>query len=127
MVLKVGEELWHLHVYHNFLPDDSSLPRKKRKSWDVETRVCVHTGVCVWNQATEPRHCINGAIGSIFCSKKDPFCKSVGLKLALKDAMRTLPEPTRKAIWDALWLRMRRPKERPEKFRKRVGPTQKAA
>jgi len=130
MILKTGdpgrETVWHIHIHHEFLEDDSHEPRRKRKSWDVVSRALVHTGPCVLTYAT-PKYCVNGHAGEVYCSKKDSFVRSVGAKLALRAALEKLPRETREAIWQVYWLRVRRPKERHEKFRRRLEAISKAA
>uniref|UniRef100_A0A6M3IK71 Uncharacterized protein n=1 Tax=viral metagenome TaxID=1070528 RepID=A0A6M3IK71_9ZZZZ len=39
------------------------------------------------------------------CSVGDAFCKETGRKLALTRALRDLPKPVRKAIWEAYFQR----------------------
>lgn len=131
MILKIGEgeaqKQWHIHIHHEFLPDDSQLPRKKRRSWDVVTKALVHTGPCVAASGPQ-KYCVTGRPGEVRCSKKDNFVKCVGAKQALKQALSGLDKATREALWKAYWLLVKRPKERPEHFRRRVAPvTQKAS
>jgi hypothetical protein len=124
MLLEIGEgdkaQRWHIHIHHEVLEDDSALPRKKRRSWDVVTRALVHTGVCVVG-TSEPKHCVTGLKGEALCSKKDNFVKAVASRLALTRALQQMPREAREAIWEAYWLRVRRPKERSDKFQRRVG------
>lgn len=119
MILKVGEETWHLHIHHEFLGDDSLLPRKRRRSWDVVTKALVHSGICVM-AAGPQKYCVNGLSGEARCSKKDNFVRAVGAKEALRLALYKLPREVREAIWQAYWQRVRRPKERSEKFKRRI-------
>lgn len=39
-------------------------------------------------------------VGQSICHPKDQFCKAIGRKVALADAIRGLSKETRKTIWD---------------------------
>jgi hypothetical protein len=127
MILQLGDQKWHLHFHTTLAETDEERaahePPLPPLRWDWITTCYVHTGVCVLT-FSEPKYCINGAVGEAKCSKKDNYLKSQGAKMALAKALSKLtgvPKSTRKAIWDAYWARVRRPKERPDKFRKRIG------
>jgi hypothetical protein len=129
MLLEIGEgdhrQKWHLH-FHTTLAESDEVRAAKNLPpllWAEETTCYVHTGVCVLSYAT-PKYCVNGQAGLARTSKKDQFLKSQGAKLALARALKkmpSVPKSIRKAIWDAYWAKVRRPKEKPDKFRKRIG------
>ena len=120
MVLRIGEQKWHLHFHIEDEPGDS------KALWYVVVKCLVHTGPCILTHA-EPRHCINGLHGEARCSRKDNFVRAVGNRLALTRAIETLPISTREALWAAYWQVARRPKETSAHFRLRTGRTQNAA
>lgn len=129
MVLKVGEEKWHLHFHtQNTSEMDETREEHGQKPllWQLVTTCLVHTGQCIMTVAPD-KYCVNGHVGVSNCSKKDHFVKRVGHRLALTRAIEKFPEATRRAIWQAYWLKVRRPKEKSDKFRKRVEAAQKAA
>lgn len=128
-MLEIGEgehkQKWHLHFHTTLAETDEERALRKLPPlrWDYITTCNVHTGVCVLT-FVEPKYCINGQTGTAKCSKQDGFLKSQGAKMALERALAKLPnisKPTRQALWDAYWKRTRRPKEKPDKFRKRIG------
>jgi hypothetical protein len=127
MVLKLGDVVWHLHFHRSEAESDESRALRGLSPllWDFVTSCTIHTGPCVLRNI-QPRYCINGTTGIAKCSKRDQFVKRAGAKLALSKALRltTLDKKARKALWDAYWARTRRPKERSDKFLKRVGPEQ---
>lgn len=43
------------------------------------------------------------AEGAAFCHMSDVFRKSTGRKIALRNALSTLPKEARKLIWEAYW------------------------
>ena len=125
MILKTGEHgaetLWHLHFHREFAETDEERAKRNLPPllWDVITTCLVHTGPCILTHV-EPKYCVNGTVGKSRCSKRDQFVRSTGAKQALARAIQHLKPEVRKQLWDAYWLRTRRPKERPEKFRKRL-------
>jgi hypothetical protein len=133
MILKIVDENWHLHFHTKLAESDEEraarTPPLPPLRWDIETTCYVHTGICVMT-FQEPKYCINGTPGVAKTSKLDQHLKSQGAKLALARALSKMPgvpKSTRKAIWDAYWARVRRPKEKPDKFRKRRGILSQAA
>jgi hypothetical protein len=134
MIIKTGKEgtpdakVWHLHFHRQ--EAESDVARAIRKlpplPWDVVTTCLVHNGPCVLTHM-EPKYCVNGTVGTSKCSKRDQYVRATGAKQALARALRFLSVELREQIWQAYWLRTRRPKERPEKFRKRLQQQSKAA
>ena len=112
MVLKIGEQRWHLHFH-------TTISNSTTELWDVVTTCLVHTGPCILTTA-EPKYCVNGRVGRASCSKRDQFVRSVGNRLALTRALEHVPPATRRQIWQAYWQRVKRPKETPQQFRERL-------
>lgn len=48
-------------------------------------------------------------VGQAICHPKDQFCKAIGRKIALADAIRGLPKEERKTIWDEYHSRFKVP------------------
>ena len=112
MVLQIGDTKWKLHFHTEVVQNDAC-------KWDVVIRCAIHSGPCILSQA-EPRYCVSGLVGEAKCSKKDRFNRRVGNRLALTRALAGLPVLTRRTIWAAYWLRVRRPKESSVKFKARI-------
>lgn len=119
MQVQVGDEVYHVHIHHNYLDEEE----QKKVSWRIITTAQVHTGTCLIS-AGEQKFCVSGEVGTSRCSKKDVFIKRVGAKAALKDALNhtLLGKEVRDAIWQEFWKNMRRPKEKLESFRQRRRP-----
>jgi hypothetical protein len=126
MILKVRvgqeEQQFHLHFHREESESDESRKAKNLPPlrWSFVTTCAVHTGPCV-PSAGEQKYCTVGIVGTSKCSKLDQCVRATGAKLALARAIRGLSEDIRKQIWEAYWQRTRRPKERSDKFRRRVG------
>jgi hypothetical protein len=121
MILEIGTDKFHLHFHRTFAESDEERLKRGLPAlpWDVVTTCAVHTGPCVLAAGAQ-KYCTAGIVGTSKCSKMDQFVKATGAKQALQRAIRHLGAPVRKQIWDAYWLRTRRPKERSDKFRKRI-------
>ena len=122
MLLKVGNTLWRLHFHTREAESDEERLKRGQEPlrWNIETVCYAHSGQCILS-AGPNKYCVNGAVGVAKCSKKDQFVRSVANRLALTRAIEDMAEPTRRAIWEAYWLRVRRPKETPAEFRRRLG------
>lgn len=120
MVLTIGEVKWRLHFHSKTVALNG--PTNPKGLWDVVTTCLVHSGPCIDGPADhgQETHCVNGLSGVARCSRKDGFNRRVGHRLALTRAISQLPVETRKLIWQAYWLRTRRPKESSQKFRQRI-------
>lgn len=135
MVLKIGDEpehqIWHLHfhTYEEPTDEERGLQNLPPLLYDISTSCLAHTGACVFTvpDSTGRKYCINGHAGTAHCSKKDQFVKAVAHKTALRRALIGLGKEVRRQIWQAYGLRVRRPKETPEHFRRRLLLAQKAA
>lgn len=124
MLLKIGEEKWHLHFKRESAASDEERIEKGLPPllYKLIITCAIHTGLCIKSDTNEKTHCVNGTQGMAFVSKRDQFVRSVGNKLALSRALNktTLSKETRRAIWDAYWVRVKRPKETSKKFQRRL-------
>jgi hypothetical protein len=126
MILKVlvnNEELqYHVHFHREESESDEARKAKNLPPlrWSIITTCAVHTGQCVL-AAGSKKYCTVGSMGTSKCSKLDQCVRATGAKLALARAIRGFSDEVRKQIWEAYWQRTRRPKERSEHFRRRVG------
>ena len=103
MKLMVGETEYRVHWEH------TQLSQRKLRG----ITVCIlHTGLCEPGafgtcDVPTPR-------GTAYCSKADPFVKSVGRRLSFVRAMMAakLPRETRKALGHAYEMQTRRPRQK---------------
>src|SRR6266571_8529536 len=107
MVLRIGEQKWHLHFHTTEAESDESRLARKLPPlrYDIVVKCQVHTGPCVWT-FVEPKYCVNGPVGTDWCSKSDQFVRRVGHKLALQRAIGHMPVAVRRQIWAAYWSKV---------------------